>query len=68
MARVLLALGKIALVFAIGFPLLMYLAQDSLIFHPQRLAEPARRARAGSGGLRACSSTAPTARACTRGM
>jgi uncharacterized protein len=36
------ALGKIVLVFAIGFPLLMYLAQDSLIFHPQRLAEAQR--------------------------
>jgi len=37
-----LALGKIALVFAIGFPLLMYFAQDSLIFHPQRLEESKR--------------------------
>jgi uncharacterized protein len=36
------AVGKIALVVAIGFPLLMYLAQDSLIFHPQRLAEARR--------------------------
>lgn len=40
------ALGKIALVFAIGFPLLMYLAQDSLIFHPQRLDESRRAALA----------------------
>jgi hypothetical protein len=29
-------------VVVIGFPLLMYLAQDSLIFHPQQLAEPRR--------------------------
>jgi uncharacterized protein len=36
------AVGKIALVVAIGFPLLMYLAQDSLLFHPQRLAEARR--------------------------
>ena len=36
------ALGKIVLVVVIGFPLLMYLAQDSLIFHPQRLAEAQR--------------------------
>ena len=41
-----LALGKIVLVFAIGFPLLMYLAQDSLIFHPQRLDEARRTALA----------------------
>ena len=32
------AAGKIALIIIIGFPLLMYLAQDSLIFHPQPLA------------------------------
>jgi len=42
----LLTLAKIALVFAIGFPLLMYLAQDSLIFHPQRLDESRRAALA----------------------
>ena len=36
------AVAKIALVVAVGFPLLMYLAQDSLIFHPQRLAESRR--------------------------
>jgi pimeloyl-ACP methyl ester carboxylesterase len=41
-----LALGKIALIFAIGFPLLMYLAQDSLIFHPQPLDEARRAALA----------------------
>ena len=35
-------LGKIGLIFAIGFPLLMYLAQDSLIFHPQPLNEARR--------------------------
>jgi uncharacterized protein len=35
-------LAKIALVVAIGFPLLMYLAQDSLIFHPQPLSEAQR--------------------------
>lgn len=46
MAEGLLTLGKIALVFAIGFPLLMYLAQDSLIFHPQRLDESRRAALA----------------------
>jgi pimeloyl-ACP methyl ester carboxylesterase len=40
------AAGKIALVFVIGFPLLMYLAQDSLIFHPQPLAEAQRLALA----------------------
>ena len=38
------AAGKLALVFVIGFPLLMYLAQDSLIFHPQPLAESRRAA------------------------
>jgi len=38
----LLGAGKIALVFIIGFPLLMYLAQDSLIFHPQPLPEAQR--------------------------
>ena len=42
----LLTLAKIALVFVIGFPLLMYLAQDSLIFHPQRLDESRRAALA----------------------
>lgn len=39
----LVSLGKLALAVAIGFPLLMYLVQDSLIFHPQPLPE-ARRA------------------------
>jgi pimeloyl-ACP methyl ester carboxylesterase len=38
----LLTLVKIALVIAIGFPLLMYLAQDSLIFYPRKLAEGER--------------------------
>jgi len=42
----LLSLGKIALLVAIGFPLFMYLAQDSLIFHPQRLDEARRAALA----------------------
>jgi len=41
-----LALGKIALIFLIGFPLLMYFAQDSLIFHPQPLDESRRAALA----------------------
>lgn len=39
----LVSLGKLSLAVAIGFPLLMYLVQDSLIFHPQPLPE-ARRA------------------------
>jgi len=47
----LLTLAKIALVFAIGFPLLMYLAQDSLIFHPQRLDESRRAALAQTPAL-----------------
>jgi hypothetical protein len=38
----LIAAGKIALIVVIGFPLLMYLAQDSLIFHPQPIAESQR--------------------------
>jgi hypothetical protein len=42
LAEGLFAIGKIALIFAVGFPLLMYLAQDSLIFHPQPLAEAQR--------------------------
>ena len=42
MGEGLLSLGKIALIVAIGFPLLMYLAQDSLIFHPQRMDEARR--------------------------
>jgi uncharacterized protein len=41
-----LTLAKIALIFVIGFPLLMYFAQDSLIFHPQRLDEARRAALA----------------------
>jgi pimeloyl-ACP methyl ester carboxylesterase len=40
------AFAKIALIFVIGFPLLMYLAQDSLIFHPQRMSEAQRAATA----------------------
>ena len=44
------AFGKIALIFAIGFPLLMFLAQDSLIFHPQPLEEARRAAIAQSRG------------------
>jgi pimeloyl-ACP methyl ester carboxylesterase len=47
-AEGLLALGKIGLVVAIAFPLLMYVAQDSLIFHPQRLDESRRAALAQS--------------------
>jgi pimeloyl-ACP methyl ester carboxylesterase len=42
MADGLVAAGKIALVIIIGFPLLIYLAQDSLIFHPQPLATAQR--------------------------
>jgi hypothetical protein len=34
--------GKIVLIVVIGFPLLMYLAQDGLIFHPQPLSESQR--------------------------
>lgn len=34
-----LAFGKLALAVAIGVPLLVYLVQDSLIFHPQPLAQ-----------------------------
>jgi len=47
----LLAVGKIALVVAIGFPLLMYLAQDSLIFHPQPLDEMQRARIASRPGI-----------------
>ena len=43
------AVAKIALVFAVGFPLLMYLAQESLIFHPQPLSEERRAAIAARG-------------------
>jgi uncharacterized protein len=39
-----LAFAKIALIFVVGFPLLMYFVQDSLIFHPQRLSEAQRAA------------------------
>jgi pimeloyl-ACP methyl ester carboxylesterase len=37
-----LTVAKIAAIFVIGFPLLMYFAQDSLIFYPQRLPEAQR--------------------------
>jgi pimeloyl-ACP methyl ester carboxylesterase len=47
----LLTAGKIALIVVIGFPLLMYFAQDSLIFHPQPLADAQRAALAGRGGV-----------------
>jgi uncharacterized protein len=47
----LLALGKIGLVIVICFPLFMYFAQDSLIFHPQRLEESRRAALASRPGL-----------------
>jgi pimeloyl-ACP methyl ester carboxylesterase len=47
----LLAGGKLALVVVIGFPLLMYLAQDSLIFHPQPLAEAKRLALSQRGAV-----------------
>jgi len=46
-----LAFGKIALIVAVGFPLLMYFAQDSLIFHPQRLDEGRRTALAQGRGV-----------------
>lgn len=41
----------IALVLAVGFPLLMYLAQDSLIFHPQALTEAQRAQIASRPGI-----------------
>jgi len=47
----LLAVGKIALVVTLAFPLMMYLAQDSLIFFPQPLAEMRRAAIAQRGGV-----------------
>jgi pimeloyl-ACP methyl ester carboxylesterase len=43
------AVAKIALVVAVGFPLLMYFAQESLIFHPQPLSEERRAAIAARG-------------------
>jgi pimeloyl-ACP methyl ester carboxylesterase len=42
----LLTVAKIAAILVIGLPLLLYFAQDSLIFHPQRLPEPQRAALA----------------------
>ena len=42
-ANLLISLGKIALAIAIGLPLIVYLAQDSLIFYRQPLSD-ARRA------------------------
>ncbi len=47
----LLALGKIGLVIVIAFPLFMYVAQDSLIFHPQPLPEARRAALASRPGV-----------------
>jgi pimeloyl-ACP methyl ester carboxylesterase len=44
------AVVKIALVVAIAFPLLMYFAQDGLIFHPQPLSDERRAAIAARGG------------------
>jgi uncharacterized protein len=44
MSEGLLAAGKIALVVVVGFPLLMYLVQDSLVFHPRPIAEAQRAA------------------------
>ena len=41
----------IALVLVVGFPLLMYLAQDSLIFHPQPLREAQRAQIASRPGI-----------------
>ena len=41
----------IALVLVVGFPLLMYLAQDSLIFHPQRVSEAQRAQIASRPGI-----------------
>ena len=44
MGEGLLAVGKIALAVALGVPLFMYLAQDSLIFYPQKRNESERAA------------------------
>ena len=41
----------IAALVVIGLPLLMYLGQDSLIFHPQPLAEARRAALASRPGV-----------------
>jgi hypothetical protein len=51
MAEGLLGLGKIALGVAIAFPLLIYLVQDSLIFHPRPLAEAQRAAIAQGAAI-----------------
>ena len=63
----LLALGKIALVFVIGFPLFMYLAQDSLIFHPQPLAKRAAPPSRAARGREPVHRRPPTARGCMHG-
>src|SRR5689334_3987128 len=39
-----LSFGKIGLIFALGFPLLLYFAQDSLIFFRQPMEETRRAA------------------------
>jgi hypothetical protein len=46
-------------VVVIGFPLLMYLAQDSLIFHPQRLPESHRAALVQRGSVESLFIDAP---------
>jgi hypothetical protein len=46
-------------VVVIGYPLLMYLAQDSLIFHPQRLPESHRAALAQRGSVESLFIDAP---------
>lgn len=55
----LVALGKLGLIVAIGFPLLMYLAQDSLIFHPQPLDESRRVALARTAAVESLFINAP---------
>ena len=61
------AMLKVGLAVAVGLPLLVYLAQDALIFYRQPLAE-GRRARSRSGPAVAESSSPPrTARACMPG-
>jgi len=47
----LVSLAQIAVVVALAFPVMMYLAQDSLIFHPQQLAEARRVAIAQRGAV-----------------
>ncbi|MEW6689960.1 MAG: hypothetical protein AB1452_12820, partial [Pseudomonadota bacterium] len=63
----LVSLGKIALAVAIGLPLVVYLAQDALIFYRQPTPESRGGGGGGGGGARGAGGAGGSGRGGGRG-